>query len=170
MDKTNNKLQKFILNHIQHYDHKKYWKMRDYVIDSTKKNKIKKYMYLIKVKKIDAYHNASMGTNINCGAYFHSTPFFPHGLNGIFIAHEANIGKNCVIYQQVTIGKKNETGGAPMIGNNCIIYPGAKIFGEVTIGDNCVIGANAVVNKSFPNNCIIGGVPARLLRRKNERN
>lgn len=108
-----------------------------------------------------------MGTNINCGAHFESTPFFPHGINGIFVAHEVNIGKKCVIYQQVTIGKKSEIGGGgPMIGNNCVIYPGAKIFGKITIGDNCIIGANAVVNKSFPNDCVIGGVPAKIIKKK----
>lgn len=53
-----------------------------------------------------------------------------------------------------------------MIGNNCVIYPGAKIFGKITIGDNCIIGANAVVNKSFPNDCVIGGVPAKIIKKK----
>lgn len=56
-----------------------------------------------------------------------------------------------------------------MIGDNCIIYPGAKIFGEIKIGNNCVIGANAVVNKSFPDNSIIGGIPGKLLRLKDEK-
>lgn len=112
MHKTNNKFEKWILNHIQHYNHEKYWKMREYVINPGKKNTIKKYFLLLKLKKIDSFHNASTGININDGAHFESIPFFPHGINGIFIAHEACIGKNCVIYQQVTIGKKSETGGA----------------------------------------------------------
>ena len=169
MEKTNNKFEKMILNVIQHYNHKKYWKMRDYVVNSNNSNKLMKYLYLFKLKKIDSYHNASMGTNINGGAHFDSTPFFPHGINGIFVAHESVIGKNCVIYQQVTIGKKSEIGEGPRIGDNCIIYPGAKIFGEIKIGNNCIIGANAVVNKSFPDNSIIVGIPAKCLRRKNEK-
>ena len=57
-------------------------------------------------------------------------------------------------------------GGAPTIGDNCIIYPGAKIFGKITIGNNVVIGANAVVNKDVPDNAIVAGVPARIIRYK----
>ena len=41
---------------------------------------------------------------------------------------------------------------------------GAKILGPVVIGNNSIIGANAVVISSFPENSIIGGVPAVLLK------
>ena len=34
----------------------------------------------------------------------------------------------------------------------------------VTLGNNVIVGANAVVTKSFPDNSVIAGVPARLLR------
>ena len=54
--------------------------------------------------------------------------------------------------------------GEIYIGNNVWIGEGVVILPGVTIGDNCVIGANSVVNKSFEKNCIIGGVPARLLK------
>ncbi len=59
-----------------------------------------------------------------------------------------------------TIGEVN--GKAPQIGDNVYISPGAKLFGDIVIGDNVKIGANAVVNKSFPEgNCTLVGVPAR---------
>jgi serine O-acetyltransferase len=55
----------------------------------------------------------------------------------------------------------------PRIGDNCYLGPGAKLFGAIVIGDNTVIGANAVVNKSFPNgNVTLGGVPARIISEK----
>ena len=38
------------------------------------------------------------------------------------------------------------------------------ILDGVTIGDNCVIAAGAVVNGSFPDNVVIGGVPAAILK------
>ncbi len=165
MEKTNNAFERHLLNHIQHYNHQKYWKMRQYVVDKSKKNKIRKYIYLIKIKKMDAYHNASMGTNINGGAVFHSAPILPHGLNGIFISHDCEIGKNVVIYHQVTIGSKKDGGKAAKIGNNVTIYPGVKIVGEgIEIGDNCIIGANAVVTHSFPSNSVIVGIPARKIK------
>ena len=60
----------------------------------------------------------------------------------------------------------SRSGGTPTIGDNCIIYPGAKIFGKITIGNNVVIGANAVVNKDVPDNAVVAGVPARIIRYK----
>ena len=79
----------------------------------------------------------------------------------IVITPKTKIGKNCRMNVGVQIGP-GKNGGAPRIGDNCYIGPGAKIFGEIVIGDNVKIGANAVVNKSFPeNNLLIVGIPAR---------
>jgi serine O-acetyltransferase len=51
-----------------------------------------------------------------------------------------------------------------MIGDNCYIGPGAKIFGAIEIGPDVAIGANAVVNKSFPGGGVtLGGIPARVI-------
>lgn len=54
----------------------------------------------------------------------------------------------------------------PKLGNNVNIGPGAKVFGDITIGDDVFIAANAVVTKSIPNNVIVGGVPAKIIRNK----
>jgi acetyltransferase-like isoleucine patch superfamily enzyme len=50
------------------------------------------------------------------------------------------------------------------IGNNVIIGYRAIILPDVTIGDYCSIGAGAVVTKSFPPYCVIGGVPAKVIK------
>ena len=52
----------------------------------------------------------------------------------------------------------------PVIGDNVIINAGAKIIGPVRIGDNVEIGANSVVVKDVPSNCVVAGIPARILR------
>lgn len=96
---------------------------------------------------------------------------------GLSIAHygtivvnsKCKIGKNCRIHVCVNIGSMaGEAYAAPKIGDNCYIGPGAKLFGSIVIGDNTAIGANAVVNKSFPNgNVTIGGIPAQVISEKN---
>lgn len=83
----------------------------------------------------------------------------------LVVNEDARIGKNCRIHVGVNIGRFN--GGVPRIGDNCYIGPGAKLFGPIIIGDNVTIGANAVVNKSFPDNCVIVGVPAKIIKYNN---
>ena len=55
--------------------------------------------------------------------------------------------------------------GPVIIEDNVWIGEGVCIMPGVTIGKNCIIGANAVVTKSFANNSIIAGVPARCIKK-----
>lgn len=92
---------------------------------------------------------------------------------GLSIAHRgtivvnggARIGANCRLHTGVNIGTEaGKVDSAPTIGDNCYIGPGAKIFGKIEIGPNSVIGANAVVNKSWPDgNQTVAGVPAKVI-------
>lgn len=85
---------------------------------------------------------------------------------GIIISKHAIIGKDCTIFQFVTIGAVDKQGisnKAPRIGNNVYIGAGAKILGDIGIGDNVKIGANAVVTKNVPDNCTVVG-PNRILK------
>ncbi len=54
------------------------------------------------------------------------------------------------------------------VGNNVWIGYGACILRGVTVGDNAVIGTNAVVTADVPANAVVGGVPARLIRMRDE--
>jgi acetyltransferase-like isoleucine patch superfamily enzyme len=54
------------------------------------------------------------------------------------------------------------------VGHNCWIGYGACILRGVTVGDNCVIGTSTVVTKDVPDNAVVGGVPARVLRMRDE--
>lgn len=75
------------------------------------------------------------------------------------------IGNNCKIYHQVTIGNNGEK--RPAIGNNVVVCCGAKVIGGVNIGNDVIIGANAVVVKDIPDHCIVAGIPAQIIKRRN---
>ena len=74
------------------------------------------------------------------------------------------IGKNCIIGSCVTIGGKSGWYEVPVIGDNVEIHSGAKIIGPVRIGNNVIIGANAVVTKDIPDNCVVAGIPAKIIK------
>jgi serine O-acetyltransferase len=99
------------------------------------------------------------GSSVAWNARFAGEPCFPHGIKSIFISGAAIIGRNAVIFQQVTIGSNTLAGskrfGAPNIGDNCYIGAGAKIVGNVRVGNNVRIGANAVVYEDVPDNSIV---------------
>ena len=88
--------------------------------------------------------------------------YIQHGIATIIAAKY--IGKNCWINQQVTIGFSNST-DCPTLLDNVTINAGAKVIGGITIGNNCIVGANAVVVKNVPDNCVVVGVPARIVKR-----
>lgn len=54
------------------------------------------------------------------------------------------------------------------IGENCFIGYGVVILAGTKLGKQCVVGANSVVRGSFPDGCVLAGVPARIIKRYNE--
>jgi len=95
---------------------------------------------------------------------FQNIPSLPHGLHGIFISRYAVIGKDCWIYQNVTIGEIN--GKAPVIGDGCFIGAGAIVVGDIRIGNNVKIGAGAVVSTDIAEGCTVVSQPPRIIERK----
>ena len=53
-----------------------------------------------------------------------------------------------------------------IIGNNCWIGASAVLLKDVHIGDNVIIGAGSVVTKDIPSNCIAAGIPAKVIKTK----
>lgn len=161
-----NPIVNFVRGFIQHYNHKKYWKYRSIVIDpSNKTPKIIKLLMLFYIKRCDAFHDATFSTDLNQGAYFASTPSFPHGIGNIIVHMHARIGKNAKIHPCVVIGSKGP-GKTPIIGDNVLLGNGCKILGGVKIGDNVTVGANAVVTKDVPDNCIVVGTyPMHIIKK-----
>ena len=79
------------------------------------------------------------------------------------IVNAEKIGDSFVVLNNVTIGN-NKSGERPIIGNNVRVNANAVVVGKISIGDNVVIGAGAVVTKSVPDNCVVVGNPAYILK------
>lgn len=108
------------------------------------------------------------GIEIHPGATIGKGLFIDHGM-GIVIGETAEIGDNCTIYQNVTLGGTGKDKGKrhPTIGNNVLIGCGAKVLGPFSVGNNSKIAANAVVLSEVPENSTAVGVPARVVRINN---
>lgn len=91
---------------------------------------------------------------------------FGHGM-GIVIARPAKIGARCKIRHQVTTANSGE--GAAIIGDDVKIGAGAKILGNVRIGNRSLVGANAVVVHDVPDDAVVVGIPARVVRLNGQR-
>ncbi|GGF44773.1 serine O-acetyltransferase [Echinicola rosea] len=83
------------------------------------------------------------------------------------IAVFATLGKNCTVLPRVLIGKKKPGIENPevIIGDNCYIGTGVTILGPIKIGNNVTIAAGSVVTQDVPDSCIIGGIPAKILKK-----
>lgn len=91
-----------------------------------------------------------------------------HGFSSIINAKE--IGDNCQIWHNVTIGlSQSGTNKKPTIGSDVKICAGAIILGDVRVGDRVVIGAGAVVVKEVPDDCVVVGNPACIIKRNGQK-
>lgn len=145
------------------YESKKIWEYRDKILRNKKSflNRIR-YLKLFRIMK-KTHCLIPINRDINKFTT-------PHGLFGIYISFGSKVGKNCVIFNNVTIGSNtledSKGYGAPSIGNNVYIGVGAKIIGNVKIGDNVRIGANCVVVEDIENNSTVVLQHPRIIKNK----
>jgi serine O-acetyltransferase len=111
-------------------------------------------LQLVRRYNIFVGKNTKIGLGLKCA---HPT--------GIIIGQTVIIGKNCSLFQGVTIGSRRtgdwKLGKQPHIGDNCTLFSGCAVIGDIEIGDNVIIGANAVMNKSAASGTTWVGIPAR---------
>lgn len=113
----------------------------------------------------------SIGSNISIGNRFSALAAAP-----------IKIGDNCLIASDVLVTSENHgmdleksdsyntlplTAKAVEIGAGCWIGEKVSILPGVELGERCIVAANSVVTKSFPTACLIGGNPARIIKRYN---
>jgi len=108
-------------------------------------------------------------TEIITGAYISQKADIGPGLLivhfGAIAIGEATVGRNCDIYQGVTLGYggHDDKAGYPELGDRVFVAAGAKVIGKIKIGNDVAIGANAVVTRSVPDRAVVGGIPAKIL-------
>ncbi|VVC00306.1 2,3,4,5-tetrahydropyridine-2,6-dicarboxylate N-acetyltransferase [uncultured archaeon] len=106
------------------------------------------------------------GAEIHPGASIGRAFFIDHGA-GTVIGETAEIGDNCVLFHNVTLGGTGKHSGKrhPTLGNNVLVGTGATLLGPITIGDNVKIGAETfVIMKDIPSNCTVVGVPGKIVK------
>ncbi|NND34352.1 MAG: serine acetyltransferase [Saprospiraceae bacterium] len=89
---------------------------------------------------------------------------FGHGGIGVVLHSKTVIGDYCTLGQGITIGGKSRHPDVPVIGNHVYIAAGARILGDIKIGNHVFIAANAVVVKNVGDRCLVGGVPAKIIK------
>lgn len=78
------------------------------------------------------------------------------------VLNAESIGDNFSFLHCTTIGKKD--GRRPRIGNNVTLGANVVVLGDITIGNNVTIGAGSVVVKDVPDNAVVAGNPAKIIK------
>ncbi len=120
---------------------------------------------LYRVLEIVSYKIVGKGL-IERGARIGPRLVLVHGMDGVYINANAELGADVTVYHEVTIGLLSFDGTlkAAQIGDGVVLYAGAKVFGDVQIGDEAVVGANAVVLEDVPAGATVVGNPARVVK------
>ena len=134
--------------------------IRRYQSISNSRNPL--YILIKKITVIEhIFWSAVTGADIPLNVKIGGGLIMPHP-NGIVIHAHAEIGVNCVIFQQVTIGTRGDS-ETPKIGGHVDLGAGARVIGSVRIGNHAKIGANAVVLTDVPVGKTAIGIPARIV-------
>lgn len=113
-------------------------------------------MALSKTSKISFWHtdileNETAGRLRHCP--FWGITFFPE-----------SCGPHVYLRQGVTVGAGDPNKPHPIIGENVTFGANAVVIGPIKVGNNVIIGASAVVTKDVPDNCVVAGNPAKVIK------
>lgn len=141
----------------------RYLKSLRYYEYSLNTHSLLRFWYRFKSRRIGAKYNIAITPNtVGYGLKL------PHLENGIII-NCTTMGNYCIVNSGVVLGNKgpglNEL--TPTVGNGVNFCVGCKVIGKINIGDNVLVAPNAVVIKDVPANCVVAGVPAKIINTTN---
>ncbi len=124
----------------------KEWKM-----PAIEEGKLTKWNWMVQNKE-----GLILGKKTDIGAFTYINAKY-----GVEIQDGVQIGSHCSIYSVSTIDNKN---GKVLLKRNCKIGSHSVIMPGVTVGENSIVGTFSFVNKDVPDNVIVVGVPAKIIK------
>ena len=110
--------------------------------------------------RLEEKYNIAIGTNmVGYGFYL------PHVIGGGIIINSKSIGCYCCANVGVVVGNNHSWDDRPIIGDHVNLTMGCKVYGGIKIGNNVTVAPNSVVIKDIPDNCVVSGVPAKIIRK-----
>lgn len=143
------------LNILRHYE---------YSINCSKQSlcgKVIRFYWRFRLLRCSLKYNISIGPNM-VGAGFR----MPHIIGGGIMINCLQMGENCSANLNVLVGNKDSQENRPVMGDNVALATGCKVYGKITIGNNVTVAPNSVVFKDVPDNCVVSGIPAKIIKQK----
>lgn len=133
-------------------------------LTNTNRGLIKEISYTITRYRYNRLcHKFNIGIPINTVGY----GLKMYHVGDVGLGHNTKLGNYCTLQAGVMIGPTS--GQGPTVGDHVYFAPGAKVFGSMKIGNHVVVAPNSVVVKDIPDNCVVSGVPAKIIKMNGEK-
>ncbi|MEM7410577.1 MAG: serine O-acetyltransferase EpsC [Myxococcota bacterium] len=122
-------------------------------------------------RAVAAVAHAWSGVEIHPGAQVGRRFFIDHG-SGVVIGETAEIGDDCVLFHNVTLGGTGKHQGKrhPTLRDRVYVGTGATLLGPILVGENAKVGAGSFIHmRDVPDDCTAVGTPARIVKRAGQR-
>jgi acetyltransferase-like isoleucine patch superfamily enzyme len=126
-------------------------RFKDWQYPKIENGKPTKYNWVVQHKE-----KLEMGYQTDIGAFTYINAKF-----GVTIEDCVQIGSHCSIYSVSTIDDKH---GQVLLKRNCRIGAHCTIMPGIVIGENAVVGAHSFVNQDVPDNAVVVGAPAKVVK------